>query len=53
MIKVVVKTNGRIIDPAVWQHQNRDALNAAHVPFDFFELLWLFLLVPITLLLDV
>ena len=27
-------------------------LNGAHMPFDFFELLWLFFFVAITLLLD-
>ena len=52
MIAVAGKTNGRTSGPAVWRHQNRDALNGAHMPFDFFELLWLFFFVAITLLLD-
>jgi hypothetical protein len=46
---VAGKANGRIDYPAVWQHQNRDALNEAH--FDFFELLWAFFFAVITLLL--
>jgi hypothetical protein len=41
------------IGPAVWRHQNRDALNEAHVPFDFFELLLPFFFVAMALLLEV
>jgi hypothetical protein len=33
------------------RHQNRDALNEAHMPFDFDELFLLFFFVAITLLL--
>jgi hypothetical protein len=39
------------IGPAAWRHQNRDALNEAHMPFDFDELFLLFFFVAITLLL--
>jgi hypothetical protein len=28
--------------PAVWQHQNRDDLNGAHMPFDLFFLFFFF-----------
>ena len=34
-----------VVGPAVWQHQNRDALNEAH--FDFFELLLLFFFITL------
>jgi hypothetical protein len=39
------------IGPAVWRYQNRDALNEAHMPFDFDELFLAFFFVAIMLLL--
>jgi hypothetical protein len=34
-VRATLKDKRPNIGPAAWRHQNRDALNEAHMPFDF------------------
>ena len=49
-VRATLKDKRPNIGPAAWRHQNRDALNEAHMPFDF-GLFLPFFFVAITLLL--